>query len=243
MIMFYEIYNPFHMVQQPEDDMMKNMTFEERLRFCILQAISFFCMLVIALVACAVISLFTGCTTPKIVENHHHHYEQSDTLAIQAMVDKQLTSWHEQMDSSWTQRWQQYVSEQSTQEHERERITETVTTFVDSLGREVRQEQRTTERDMTRQQQQREERLVQEWESRLQRALDERDSVWQEKLEAVKVHQEQKDSTSSVVTPAQEDNRPWYRRWWDNMQWLALGGAVVLLLLLTRGMWQKVLKK
>jgi hypothetical protein len=114
---------------------------------------------------------------------------------------------------------------------------------VDSLGREVRQEQRTTERDMTRQQQQREERLVQEWESRLQRALDERDSAWQEKLEAIAVHQEQKDSTSSVVTPVPEDNRPWYRRWWDNMQWLALGGAVVLLLLLTRGMWQRVLKK
>lgn len=213
---------------------------EESIVAAVLHIACYIVALVIAMLPCII---FQGCSTPTIVEQHHYHESATDTAAVKALVDGRMTSWHQQIDSSWTQRWQQYVNEQSTEEHERERITETVTTFVDSLGREVRQEQRTTERDMTRQQQQREERLAQEWESRLQRALDERDSAWQEKLEAIAVHQEQKDSTSSVVTPAPEDNRPWYRRWWDNMQWLALGGAVVLLLLLTRGMWQKVLKK
>lgn len=232
--------NPYNAMNQSDKELFKKMTDEERIVAAVLHIACYIVALVIAMLLCII---FQGCSTPKIVEQHHYHESAVDTAAIKALVDGRMTSWHQQIDSSWTQRWQQYVNEQSTEEHERERITETVTTFVDSLGREVRQEQRTTERDMTRQQQQREERLVQEWESRLQRALDERDSAWQEKLEAIAVHQEQKDSTSSVVTPAPEDNRPWYRRWWDNVQWLALGGAVVLLLLLTRGMWQKVLKK
>lgn len=235
-----EYLNPYNAMNQSDTELFKKMTDDERIVAAVLHIACYIVALVIAMLLCII---FQGCSTPKIVEQHHYHKSATDTAAIKALVDGRMKSWHQQIDSSWTQRWQQYVNEQSTEEHEQERITETVTTFVDSLGREVRQEQRTTERDMTRQQQQREERLVQEWESRLQRALDERDSAWQEKLEAIAVHQEQKDSTSSVVTPAPEDNRPWYRRWWDYIQWLALGGAVVLLLLLTREMWQKVLKK
>ena len=189
--MFDEIYNPLHMMQQPEDDMMKDMTFEDRFRFCVLQVISFFCMLVITLVVCAVVSLFTGCTTPKTVENHHHHYEHADTLAVQAMVDKQLNSWHEQMDSSWRQRMEEYSASMTSNEDQKEKVTETITTFVDSLGREVRQEQRTTERSLSRMQQQTEQRLSREFEMRLSTALDSVNDIWQLRFERYQTHWKQ----------------------------------------------------
>ena len=179
-----EYLNPYNAMNQSDTELFKKMTDDERIVAAVLHIACYIVALVIAMLLCII---FQGCSTPKIVEQHHYHKSATDTAAIKALVDGRMKSWHQQIDSSWTQRWQQYVNEQSTEEHEQERITETVTTFVDSLGREVRQEQRTTERDMTRQQQQREERLVQEWESRLQRALDERDSAWQEKLEAIAV--------------------------------------------------------
>lgn len=243
MIMFDEIYNPYHMVQQPEDDMMKDMTFEERLRFCVLQVVSFFCTLIIALVICAVVSLFTGCTTPKIVENHHHHYEQADTLAIQAQVDKQLTSWHAQMDSSWRQSWQEYSASLFSNEDQKEKVTETITTFVDSLGREVRQEQRTTERSLSRMQQQTEQRLSREFEMRLSTALDSVNDIWQQRFNAVKGHWEQADSTDVKETPATKTELPWYKRWWQTLKDYLLIAGIVLLIIATRRIWWPWCKK
>lgn len=243
MIMFDEIYNPLHMMQQPEDDMMKDMTFEDRFRFCVLQVISFFCMLIIALVVCAVVSLFTGCTTPKIVENHHHHYVQADTLAVQAMVDKQLNSWHEQMDSSWRQRMDEYSASMTSNEDQKEKVTETITTFVDSLGREVRQEQRTTERSLSRMQQQTEQRLSREFEQRLSMVTDSINDIWQQRFNAVKGHWEQTDSTSVKETPATKTELPWYKRWWQTLKDYLLMAGIILLVIATRRIWWPWCKK
>ena len=242
MIMFDEIYNPLHMMQQPEDDMMKDMTFEDRFRFCVLQVISFFCMLVIALVVCAVVSLFTGCTTPKTVENHHHHYEHADTLAVQAMVDKQLTSWHAQIDSSWRQSWQEYSASMTSNEDQKEKVTETITTFVDSLGREVRQEQRTTERSLSRMQQQTEQRLSREFEIRLSTALDSVNDIWQQRFERYQTHCEQKDSTHVKETSV-ADALPWYKRWWQTLKDYLLIAGIIALLIITRSIWWPWCKK
>ena len=240
--MFDEIYNPLHMMQQPEDDMMKDMTFEDRFRFCVLQVISFFCMLVITLVVCAVVSLFTGCTTPKTVENHHHHYEHADTLAVQAMVDKQLTSWHAQIDSSWRQSWQEYSASMTSNEDQKEKVTETITTFVDSLGREVRQEQRTTERSLSRMQQQTEQRLSREFEIRLSTALDSVNDIWQQRFERYQTHWEQKDSTHVKETPV-ADALPWYKRCWQTLKDYLLMAGIIALLIITRSIWWPWCKK
>ena len=240
--MFDEIYNPYHMVQQPEDDMMKDMTFEERLRFCVLQVISFFCTLIIALVICAVVSLFTGCTTPKIVENHHHHYEQADTLAIQAQVDKRLNSWHAQMDSSWRQSWQEYSASLFSNEDQKEKVTETITTWTDSLGREMRQEQRTTERSLSRMQQQTEQRLSREFEARLSVVVDSVNDIWQQRFERYQTHWEQKDSTRVKETPV-ADALPWYKRWWQTLKDYLLIAGIVLLIIATRRIWWPWCKK
>lgn len=223
--------------------MMKDMTFEDRLRLCVLQVISFFCVLAIALVACAVISLFTGCTTPKIVENHHHHYEQADTLAIQAQVDKRLNSWHEQMDSSWRQRMEEYSASMTSNEDQKEKVTETITTFVDSLGREVRQEQRTTERSLSRMQQQTEQRLSREFEQRLYVVTDSLNDIWQQRFERYQTHFEQTDSTNVKETPATKTELPWYKRWWQTLKDYLLIAGIVALLIITRSIWWPWCKK
>ena len=243
MIMFDEIYNPFHMVTSTEEDPLKEFTFKECVWLCVLQVISFFCVLAIALVACAIISLFTACTTPKAIENHHHHYEQADTLAIHAQVDKQLTSWHAQMDSSWRQRMDEYSASMTSNEDQKEKVTETITTFVDSLGREVRQEQRTTERSLSRMQQQTEQRLSREFEQRMSVVVDSVNDIWQQRFNAVKGHWEQADSSSVKETPATKTELPWYKRWWQTLKDYLLIAGIVLLIIATRRIWWPWCKK
>lgn len=201
--------------------------------------------------ACVFISIivvfftFVCCTTPKIVEQHHHHYEQADTLAIQAQVDKQLTSWHAQMDSSWRQSWQEYSASLFSNEDQKEKVTETITTFVDSLGREVRQEQRTTERSLSRMQQQTEQRLSREFEARLSTALDSVNDIWQQRFDAMQTHFEQTDSTNSHVQSgsAAFGELPWYKRWWQTLKDYLLMAGIVLLVIATRRIWWPWCKK
>jgi uncharacterized LabA/DUF88 family protein len=239
--MFDNFYNPFHMMQQPEDDMMKDMTFEDRIILCVLQVISFFCVLFFALVICFVVSMMTGCTTPKIVESHHHHYEQADTLAIQAQVDKHLNSWHAQMDSSWRQ--QEYSASLFSNEDEKEKVTETITTWTDSLGREMRQEQRTTERSLSRMQQQTEQRLNREFEQRISVVVDSLNDIWQLKFGQYQTHFEQADSTDVKEAPATKTELPWYKRWWQTLKDYLLMVGIVLLIISTRRIWWTWCKK
>lgn len=195
-----------------------------------------------ALVAVVIISLFTGCTTPKIVESHHHHYVQADTMVIKAQVDKHLKSWHAQMDSSWRQSWQEYSASLLTHDDEKEKVTETITTFVDSLGREVRQEQRTTERSLSRLQQQTEQRLSREFEQRMSVVVDSLNDIWQLKFERYQTHFEQKGSTHTKETPV-ADALPWYKRWWQTLKDYLLIAAIIAVLITTRNIWWPWCKK
>jgi Skp family chaperone for outer membrane proteins len=185
------------------------------------------------------------CSTPKAIENHHHHYEQADTLAIQAQVDKQLKSWHEQMDSSWRQSWQEYSASLFSNEDQKEKVTETITTWTDSLGREMRQEQRTTERSLSRMQQQTEQRLSREFEIRLSTALDSVNDIWQQRFERYQTHWEQTDSTDSHVQSgsAAFGELPWYKRWWQTLKDYLLIAGIIALLVMTRRIWWPCCKK
>ena len=243
--MFDNFCNPFHMMQQPEDDMMKDMTDRERIRFCVLQVISFFWVVFATLLFSFIILLLTGCSASKIIEKHHHHTVQADTLAVQAMVDKQLNSWHEQMDSSWRQSWQEYSASLFSNEDQKEKVTETITTFVDSLGREVRQEQRTTERSLSRMQQQTEQRLSREFEQRLSVVIDSLNDIWQQRFERYKTHWEQADNTDSHVQSgsAAFGELPWYKRWWQTLKDYLLMAAILALLIITWKWWSPLLQK
>jgi hypothetical protein len=183
------------------------------------------------------------CTTPKTVENHHHHYEQADTLAVQAQIDRRLSSWHAQMDSSWRQSWQEYSASWFSHDDEKEKVTETITTFVDSLGREVRQEQRTTERSLSRMQQQTEQRLSREFEQRMSVIVDSLNDIWQQRFERYQTHWEQTDSTHVKETPATKTELPWYKRWWQTLKDYLLIAGIVALLIITRSIWWPWCKK
>ena len=237
----YDFYNI-----SKENNLMRGMTDEERIKFCILQILSFFCTIFILIVAVVIISLFTflftGCSSPKVVENHHHHYVQADTLAIKTQVDKQLTSWHAQMDSSWRQRMEEYSASWLSHDDEKEKVTETITTWTDSLGREMRQEQRTTERSLSRMQQQTEQRLTREFEQRMSVVVDSLNDIWQLKFEQYQTHFEQSDSTSVKKTPV-ADALPWYKRWWQTLKDYLLIAAIIALLITTRNIWWPWCKK
>ena len=199
-----------------------------------------------SIVAIIVSLALTGCTTPKIIEQHHHHYEQADTLAIHAQVDKRINSWHEQMDSSWRQRMDEYSASWFSHDDQKEHITETITTYIDSLGREVRQEQRTTDRSLSKMQQQTEQRLTREFEARLSTVVDSVNDVWQQRFNALKAHFEQSDTTSYSVQSGgilAADTLPWYKRWWQTLKDYLLMVGIVLLIIATRRIWWPWCKK
>ncbi len=162
-----------------------------------------------AVIFFAVAMLLIGCASPKIIEQHHHYSKEADTLAIEAMVDKRITSWHDEVMTSIHRMMEQTTSEQTTNEQARERITETMTTYVDSLGRTVSQQQRTTERNLSRQWQQREEQMKTAFREELRQALSSHDSLWQQRLDALQTHWEENDSTDASQQPASKANSIW----------------------------------
>ena len=133
--------------------------------------------------------MMMGCSTPKVIEQHHHHYEALDTQAVEARMDKKMNAWRNEMDSTFKVFTNQYAASWSANESEKEVITETVTSWIDSLGREVRQEQRVTNRDIIRQQQQTEERITREVEQRLMSVVDSLNGVWSQRYDSIAAHQ------------------------------------------------------
>ena len=197
---------------------------------------------IVMFLAVLLLMVLVSCAAPKAIDRAEHHHSAIDTLSIQAAVDARMTSWHKRMDSLFRERVSQSSSEQHSSTDQKELITETVTTTTDSLGRAVRQEQRTISRDLHQEQQQIALRIEREMEIRLQTALDRQDSIWQQRLDAAMSHREQTDSTHNTVTPVPQDNRPWYRRWADNLQWLAVGVVLAVALWITRRWWRRLIK-
>lgn len=237
--MHYHPYNPIDLMPQ-ELPSTKDLTPEEHEQLfythvfcgCATYAVAF----VLVIILCA---LLGSCATPKVIDRTEHHHSAIDTLSIQAAVDAHMTSWHERMDSLFRERTVSSSAEQHNSTDQKELITETVTTTTDSLGRSVRQEHRTISRDLHQEQQQIARRIEREIENRLQQAIDRQDSIWQQRLDAAMSHREQTDSTRHTVTPVAQDNRPWYRRWADRLQWLAIGIIFAVALWITRRWWRR----
>lgn len=183
---------------------------------------------------------FFGCKTPKSVEQHEHHYYESDTAGIQSIVNDRLSVWQQQMDSSWRQSLFLLSMEHWQNSNETEVTTETVTTATDSLGRVLKTEQRRTERTLSIQQQQYEQRITQELESRLRVALDSLDASWQQRYDAMLRHTEQNDSTSMCQKPAEV--RPWYRRLFDRFHYIINGFLLAAVVWFTRRWWLRLFK-
>lgn len=167
--------------------------------------------------------MMVGCTTPKVIEQHHHHYESLDTQAVEARVDKKMNAWRNEMDSTFKVFTNQYAASWSANESEQETITETVTSWIDSLGREVRQEQRVTNRDISRQQQQTEERITREVEQRLMSVVDSLNGVWSQRYDSIAAHQTSDIDHQTSSTPVVGDNRPLSQRVGSALLWMLVG--------------------
>ena len=167
--------------------------------------------------------MMMGCTTPKVIEQHHHHYEALDTQAVEARMDKKMNAWRNEMDSTFRVFTNQYAASWSANESEKEVITETVTSWIDSLGREVRQEQRVTNRYISRQQQQTEERITREVEQRLMSVVDSLDGVWSQRYDSIAAHQTSDIDHQTSSTPVVGDNRPLSRRVGSALLWMLAG--------------------
>ena len=174
-------------------------------------------------------ALLAGCGTPRVVEEHHHHHYEADTAAVQKQIDSQLSQWHSEMQQFFSDRLEQFTSQQQQSEQQHETIQETVTETVDSLGRKVRQEQRTISRDVTRELLLTEQRITRELESRLQSTVDSIDSCWQMKYDSLSARVAQSDSSSVSKTPA-GDNRPLMDRIWERVLWFCFGVVLVIVI-------------
>lgn len=172
--------------------------------------------------------MMMGCSTPKVIEQHHHHYEALDTQAVEARMDKKMNAWRNEMDSTFKVFTNQYAASWSANESEKEVITETVTSWIDSLGREVRQEQRVTNRDIIRQQQQTEERITREVEQRLMSVVDSLNGVWSQRYDSIAAHQTSDIDHQTSSAPVVGDNRPLSQRVGSALLWMLVGVVAYL---------------
>ena len=178
-------------------------------------------------IALLIVGWLTSCTTTKVTENAHSLYK-SDSTQIQRLIDTRIRSIQQQMDSVWSERMNQYVSQQQQSEQQHEVITETVTTTLDSLGREIRQEQRTISRDISREQQIIEQRLTREFESRLQTAISELDSSWQSRYDSIQAVTVREDSISVKKTPVNGSGLSWWQQARIHLANILLYGLVIV---------------
>ena len=177
----------------------------------------------------------TSCTTTKVTENAHSLYKP-DSTQIQRLIDTRMRSIQQQMDSVWSERMNQYVSQQQQSEQQHEVITETVTTTLDSLGREIRQEQRTISRDISREQQIIEQRLTREFDSCLPTAISKLDSSWQSRYDSIQAVTVREDSISVKKTPVSGSGLSWWQQARIHLANILLYGLVIVGIILL-GKW------
>ena len=182
-----------------------------------------------------IISMCTSCASPKIIDRTETVKIGLDSTQVVQLMNQQVQSVEQRMDSAMHAITTQVTTQQESQSQERERITETITSWVDSLGREVRQEQRVTDRDISRQQRLTEERLVQEFETRLQQAISQRDSQWNAKLEMLRTHFERTDSIADKKLQGKAAET-WLDKFDRKFGWLMVIGIIVVFIL-TRKYW------
>ena len=228
-----DFFNPNNPQFMADQDMMNELSDDERIKVSLKVLVGYLIAIIVGLTLCFLLS---GCVTEKVVYEHIHHYQQADTMATEALIDRRMQSWHAQIDSSWRQRMDEYRAEWFSHEDQKETVTETITTTVDSLGRQIRTEQRTTERNLSKMQQQTEQRLSQAFEARLTVVVDSVNGLWQQRLTQVQTHFEQQ-LDQERMTATKTEHLPWYSRLWNRLRGFLFCAVLAALLFLTRHLW------
>jgi hypothetical protein len=126
-------------------------------------------------------------------------------------------------------------------EHQQETITELITVSTDSVGRTIRQEQRTISRDITRELQQQEQRIMREYEKRLRVAVDSVGSIFQQRFDSLASHQTSDIDHQTSSTPL-TSHLPWYQKLWNRLNEVLIIFLIASFLWFTKKWWLKLLK-
>lgn len=158
--------------------------------------------LLFCFLCCYIIAALSSCSTSQTTIDHSesHHIDSSYVqMQLQQLVSQQQARY----DSLMRVVQQRDSISQNINEQEREHITETVTSWIDSLGRKVTQEARTIDRQRDRSEELRQQRIINEQEQRIQSCQERIDSLYNLLLE--KTALEVNDTTNyhkEVVKPA-----------------------------------------
>ena len=171
------------------------------------------------LIVSAIAGMFSSCATKKELHEHHQHTVVADTLAQEARHDSHTNHQTSNIDSLVTASVWAAMQEFVRQEQEHEVTTETLTETIDSLGRIIRQQQRTTDRTLSRQELQRQQEQLQQVASQLRQRLEVMDSDWHVSL--ARMEASLRDSLNSELSKQTETNAAPALTWWQRLwQWL-----------------------
>lgn len=189
--------------------------------------------------------LFGSCATKKELHEHHQHTVVADTLVQEARHDSHTNHQTSNIDSLVTASVWAAMQEFVRQEQEHEVTTETLTETIDSLGRIVRQQQKTTDRTLSRQELQRQQEQLQQVASQLHRQLSAMDSTLSDRMSRFESHL--RDSLNSELSKQTETSGApalsWWQKTWAWLKGIIVGVIICGALYLTRRFWLPLIKR
>lgn len=231
---YFDPTDPMGMYYNPMPEHMTKEEFEKYQRLTMKHLWRSFVVFILMLAALAVMSIFTSCAVQKTEHEQQTHVVKTDSAGTEQSHSGQVTSQSVNVDSIIRVVMQRTREEFARQEQEHEVTTETLTETIDSLGRIVRQSQRTTDRTLSRQEQQRIDRLEQTFEQQIHRALLEHDSLWHERF--ARYQASMSDSLQTVRDLQQQRSASNPLTWWQQLR-LHLANILLYALLIIAAVW------
>lgn len=201
---------------------------------------AFAAAIVYVLLVIGIAAMCSSCGTKKELHQHTSHVVEADTLAKEAKHDGHVSQTVQDLDSIVTASVWAVMQEFVKSEQEHEVTTETLTETIDSLGRIIRQQQKTTDRTVSRQELQRQQEQLQRLSIDLQRHIAVLDSSWADRMQTFESHL--RDSLATALDKYTETNAAPALTWWQKLwqQWKGFLAGVIIcsVLFLTRRLWR-----
>ena len=196
--------------------------------------------LTVAVVVAALVATCSSCATKKELHEHTSHTVVADTAATAAKHEGHTQQTTADLDSIVTASVWAAMQEFVKSEQEHEVTTETLTETIDSLGRIIRQQQRTTDRTVSRQELQRQQEQLQQLSADLRRYVSTLDSARADRFETFEIHL--RDLLATALDRFSETNAApalsWWQRLWQQWKGFLAGVVICSVLFLTRRLWR-----
>lgn len=191
------------------------------------------------LIVFGVVAAFGSCATKKELHEHQTHVVEADTLAREAKHEGHAQQTAVNLDSIVTASVWAAMQEFVKSEQEHEVTTETLTETIDSLGRIIRQQQRTTDRTLSRQELQRQEQQLQQLSIDLKKHIESLDSLWSERVSSIETHL--RDSLSAQLDKQSVSEAPkaatWLQKAWSWLKGILIGIVIGVFAVAGKRLW------